>query len=292
MASTKLNRVEKLKKTIDNYLSIKGKAQDDLFTINREDSILSKERREIIRRISDNKKKFDEVKEIRRRIAADKKRLYEILNLKIEINRKINITSKVFYDAERNHEEKTISFALLKKNEEEKTIVKKKLKKGEFSEPILKNVLNLPEELIRIIGGYLTYEVKNKLIHSRNSTGKLLSCLDTSARNRFLQRICRSRDFLSILNPYEADAEIREIRPGVLNPNYKPFMARHGERKEGGKNKIMYVINLAKDRNPKFAYKILSIIHIMFEPTKKYSIKRGIYALPRAMTMSDIASLS
>jgi hypothetical protein len=137
-----------------------------------------------------------------------------------------------------------------------------------------KKILELPKEMILQIRNYLPYEVKNELIQQSCSTRSLLEGQHLSVVERLFWQFCINKEFLTILNIYEAKNQIPDLEKSI------PYWNHLGDRKitsSNMMNKVLYIINLAKERNPKFAYHMLSFIHIIINKNKKYKLNEENY---------------
>lgn len=181
---------------------------------------------------------------------------------------------KLLLYAEINASNLKIQQTLLQTKEEERQTKKteKKVPKGQKSEPILNKVELLPEALVQIIGSYLTYEVRNKLLEkSYGSIRKYLTGLNGLIVNRFLLNFYRDPEALKTYDSVEeALASVKWITPNALNPKYKRIPQLTTLNRSDMYNYILYMIDQAKKKNPKFAYSIMSKIYILINPKKKY----------------------
>ena len=128
---------------------------------------------------------------------------------------------------------------------------------------------------MRIIGEYLPYSVRIGLLESKKKTYDILSKMGVDMTFIFLEIISRDQDWLNIL-PYEDRMkEFRDIRDNtgqlVPNPLYSPFSSRSSKKAEDIR-RIKYILNVAKEVNPKFAYNTIKMFHILFNQNKNYRI--------------------
>jgi hypothetical protein len=164
----------------------------------------------------------------------------------------------------------------MEKGEEAKAN-KQLVRRGVKLEPILDKIKKLPEALVDTIRGYLPYSVRIVLLETKkHSTLQLLGRLKPVAINHYLTRICRTKEFLTVFDRLGAIRQIRRMR-GKTNPYYHPLCSAYGSNDAVNivQTKIQHVIDLAKEKNPAFAYKILSAVHVLFNPTKKYRLVVG-----------------
>jgi len=148
---------------------------------------------------------------------------------------------------------------------------KKKLsKRKDTPDSILTNLNYMPEDVVRIIGEFLPYTIRIFLLESRRPINSILNKLSAQVLRESLVIICITPDFLRLLPYEEAMKEILMYDGEELNPSYNP-LCKFGDTLKEVKTKFKYIINLAKERNPKFAYNILKTIHILFDPVKKYT---------------------
>jgi hypothetical protein len=190
---------------------------------------------------------------------------------------------------------KRLQYDVVQREEAKKEEVKNAqqlAKRGISLEPILARVNKLPEFLVAIIREYFPYSTRVNLIESRIPTSKLLHRLNHSALDLFMRMITVNRTFLSLLTAKEAFTQIKYVngRDGRMqNPMYKPFCSEDKEPVSVLCNKFAHLIHLAKEKNPRFAYKILSIVHILIDPTKKYKMSnRGWSYFPPLLEVSNL----
>jgi hypothetical protein len=121
-------------------------------------------------------------------------------------------------------------------------------------EPILQAIQKLPEELVKVIYEYLPWDVRVSLLEcSLPSTAGLLHRI--SVADRFWMQIRRMPGVLRLLPETVVSNEVSVFS---FNSNMTQ------------KQKIKYVISRAKAENPKLAYEILRLIHVLIKPNKKY----------------------
>jgi len=165
-------------------------------------------------------------------------------------------------------------------------------KKGQKSEPILDRVDLLPEVVVSIIASYLTYDVRIKLLESRGAIKTYIDCLRSWSRE-YLFILCRQKEFLTLFEDInEALCQVAHLKNHIPNPKYdQSWLHMGGRNQKASVNKILHMINLAKERNPKFAYQILSLFYIKIDPMKRYTIKNYDTwlqeAVPRQLTIHD-----
>jgi hypothetical protein len=163
-------------------------------------------------------------------------------------------------------------------------------------EPILEHVRKLPAELIQIIRDYLPYSVLVRLMEScRPSVCGLLGRLTSQVVNLYLCKLCCSKEFLTLFSRGEAKCQIKYIRKGgeaILNYPYKPFYDVYSSTNlkiDVARTKVRHLFWLAKERNPAFAYQILSTLHILLKDGAKL---RPMYYRFRPLQMKDMPSVS
>ena len=176
-------------------------------------------------------------------------------------------------------------------------------KKHGISEPILNRIAELPEVIVNMIYKYIPYSARLNLLEQQTKAmRKYLVCMNTSLLMNYLERLSRSKEFLTILAPEEALKQIKyleepryamghwngipmnyQLSYGIENPNYNPYFSKNNAYGNGSSNqwasiikmlldKIVNLFGMAKQRNPEFAYKILLALHVKIELTKQYKI--------------------
>jgi len=139
-----------------------------------------------------------------------------------------------------------------------------KPKKGSFSEPILQKIAQLPLDCVNIIKEFLPVSVWNRLMEI--SVKKLLQnspkSPGTSKEMKFalFQYMCRQPDFLAVLDKKRA-IEMVEHNSAYRFSYYSSDVEL--------KNKIRMAINMAINKKPEFAYKILKAFVILGRPHVK-----------------------
>uniref|UniRef100_A0A6C0E2B9 Uncharacterized protein n=1 Tax=viral metagenome TaxID=1070528 RepID=A0A6C0E2B9_9ZZZZ len=219
-------------------------------------------------------------------ILAAKKRYSQAINdHKIFTNRK---TSLIYRKEEvtRDIDSKEIELAVVIQEETEKSekvTQKEQLKNAKKNktevEPILSRINKLPEDVVKIIGEYLTFNVRIELLESLQKTSTILNKMSPQMTHMFLCIICTSQEFVNLLPPEEAKRQIPTIHNEhgdlVQNPVFAPF---YGRSRTNGyyvqeKIRIRYILNIAKEVNPQFVYHIMKTMRILCNPLKKYTIK-------------------
>jgi hypothetical protein len=170
-------------------------------------------------------------------------------------------------------------FKLKEKEEkkEEKIIKNQKIKNPEYySEEILKKISKLPEVIVNIISEYLPYNVRVALIEQRYKT--TISCFRNNRTEltnypykyfmfiSFLESIGTSSEFLYLLTRQEAREQILTLTAF----RYKLQYVYCGDTCNSKilKNKILWATEMAKNSNPKFAYKIMKMIIVLGESNR------------------------
>jgi hypothetical protein len=150
----------------------------------------------------------------------------------------------------------------------------------------------LPEVLVALIGSYLSYDVRIKLLEQRGPIKTYLDCLRSWSRE-YLFILCRQKEFLTLFEDInEALCQVSHLKNHIPNPKYnQSWLHMGGRNQKASVNKILHMINLAKERNPKFAYQILSLFYIKIDPMKRYTIKNYDTwlqeAVPRELNIHD-----
>lgn len=204
---------------------------------------------------------------------AKKRYRQSILDQRIFTSRKMDLVHNQATIL-REIEMKDIELSVVIQEEADKE--KTKYVKANKIEPILEKINKLPEDIVRIIGEYVPYSVRIELLESRQKTSTLLNKMTCDMSHMFLGIICTEPDFLKMLSPEEAMKQMPliydEYGEIVRNLNYSPFYGRNYKHAQYN-YRIRHILNLAKEVNPKFVYKIMKMIRILFNPLKKYIIK-------------------
>ena len=278
----KQTRIQKLEQKLSYATELENKKQHEFKQLKRYQKRLDKRVEELYWEYKDVKEKLYNAKKEQKRIDAaikkDKENVrnaqHQALDLKIEY--------AVTLKTEQEKEEK-------KAFKKETDALKKK---GQKSEPILDRVDLLPEAVVSIISSYLTYNVRIKLLESRGPIKTYLDCLRSWSRE-YLFILCRQKEFLTLFEDInEALCQVAFLKNGIPNPTYnQSWLHVGGRNQKASVNKILHMINLAKERNPKFAYQILSLFYIKFDPMKRYTIKNYDTwyqdAVPAQLTIHD-----
>jgi hypothetical protein len=278
----KQTRIQKLKKKLDDAIQL-NKEKDFEF------KQLRREQRGLDRRVEDLYWDCKEAKE----------QLYKAKKEQKKKDVLVKKTKENVRNAQHQALDLKIEYAVMAKTEqekEEKKAFKKETdalkKKGQKSEPILDRVDLLPEAVVSIIASYLTYDVRIKLLESRGPIKTYLDCLRSWSRE-YLFILCRQKEFLTLFEDInEALCQVAFLKNGIPNPKYiQSWLHVGGRNQKASVNKILHMINLAKERNPKFAYQILSLFYIKIDPMKRYTIKNYDTWLqedvPRQLTIED-----
>jgi hypothetical protein len=278
----KQTRIQKLQQKLDDATELEKQKQNDFIQLRRE-------QRGLDRRVEDLYWDCKEAKEQLYKAKKEQKKKDEL----------VKKTKESVRNTQHQALDLKIEYAVMSKTEqekEEKKAFKKETdalkKKGQKSEPILDRVDLLPEEVVSIIASYLTYDVRIKLLESRGPIKTYLDCLRSWSRE-YLFILCRQKEFLTLFEDInEALCQVSHLKNHIPNPKYKKsWLHMGGRNQKASVNKILHMINLAKERNPKFAYQILSLFYIKIDPTKRYTIKNYDTwlqeAVPRQLTIHD-----
>ena len=188
-------------------------------------------------------------------------------------------------------EEKNKTIAKNKKDEQRVVLTEKKKNKSYFSESILKKLSVLPDEIKRIICGFLPFNVrvlmledKFKSIITRYHNEK--PSFRSNMLPAFLDYIATQPEFLGLITRKEARHQIPSLTP-------RGFKWRHYSHSELVSypkllyNKILWAAEMAKFGNPKFAHKIMKTIIVFGEVEGKYKISSTITA-KNYLTIEDL----
>ena len=278
----KQTRIQKLKAKLDDAIQLNKEKIFEFKQIKREQRVMDRRVEDLYWECKDAKEKLYNAKKLQKKIDTAIKRDKEIVR---------NAQHQAF--------DLKIEYAVMSKTEqekEEKKAFKKETdalkKKGQKSEPILDRVDLLPEAVVSIIASYLTYNVRIKLLESRGPIKTYLDCLRSWSRE-YLFILCRQKEFLTLFEDInEALCQVSHLKNHIPNPKYnQSWLDMGGRNQKASVNKILHMINLAKERNPKFAYQILSLFYIKIDPMKRYTIKNYDTwlqeAAPRQLTIHD-----
>jgi len=278
----KTTRIQKLKEKLDDATQL-NKEKDFEF------KQLRREQRGLDRRVEDLYWDCKEAKEQLYKAKKEQKKKDEL----------VKKTKENIRNAQDQAFDLKIEYAVMSKTEEEKQTKKEYKKevaglkkKGQKSEPILDRVDLLPEVVVSIIASYLTYDVRIKLLESRGPIKTYIDCLRSWSRE-YLFILCRQKEFLTLFEDInEALCQVAHLKNHIPNPKYdQSWLHMGGRNQKASVNKILHMINLAKERNPKFAYQILSLFYIKIDPMKRYTIKNYDTwlqeAVPRQLTIHD-----
>jgi hypothetical protein len=180
--------------------------------------------------------------------------------------------------------------------------------KKQESQILAKITKKLPEELVQVIREFLPPSVYIKLLDNpspnkntnsllpsaRYKTSALLRKMHGKVAKIFLTKICMNPLFLTLISRKDAIKEVPFIQANetIVNPEYNPFWETYSALEN--KTKLTYVLNKAKEMNPKFALEIIKWIHILYNPSKKYKINTRYVSqyYPRDLTMNDVDRLA
>jgi hypothetical protein len=151
-------------------------------------------------------------------------------------------------------------------------LAKKNMPKGIYSEAILEKINKLPEILVEMIGEYLPISVKNNLL-SEELYKKIGKIGNADVRKGFFRAMTKQPAYFTILNREEARSKIYLIN-GSFNPEYKSYSWFMGSMYI--KKEIHKLINLAKEKNPVFAYKMLTFMAVFNASGKKLRVNHRI----------------
>ena len=278
----KTTRLQKLQEKLDDAIQLNKEKDFEFKQLKREQKGLDRRVEDLYWECKDAKEKLYNAKKQQKKkdelVKKTKENVrnaqHQALDLKIEC--------AVMLKTEQEKEEK---------KELKKEVVALK-KKGQKSEPILDRVDLLPEAVVSIIASYLTYHVRIKLLEQRGPIKTYLDCLRSWSRE-YLFILCRQKEFLTLFEDInEALCQVSHLKNHKPNPKYnQSWLLMGGRNQKASINKILHMINLAKERNPKFAYQILSLFYIKIDPTKRYTIKNYDTwlqeAVPRQLTIHD-----
>lgn len=210
------------------------------------------------------------IEDARNIIEIAKEGLYEIIKDKLILDKR-NINFEKDYKCIKKDINVLNLEMMVAAYDENKSIIlkeeKRHVKRGKSLEPILNKISLLPNDIIIMIHGFVSYDIKTILLEFKMNTQTLLNSLSLACLNTFLKKMCSTREFLSFVSKNEAISQINILNYNI-NLNYNPFW-NASSRKETI-YKIRHIINLAKEKNAKFAYYWLSIFHIIIDPKKKY----------------------
>ena len=171
--------------------------------------------------------------------------------------------------------------------------------KKQESQLLAKITKRLPEELVQVIREFLPPSVYIKLLDTSRhiksyKTSTLLRKMHGKVAKIFLTKICTNPLFLTLILRKDAIREIPFIQANIniVNPEYNPFWETYSATEN--KTKLTYLLNVAKEHNPKFALEIMKWIHILYNPLKKYKINTRYVSqyYPRDLTMNDVDRLA
>ncbi len=157
-------------------------------------------------------------------------------------------------------------------------------KKVVIRDPLLKKVNTLPEVIVTLIGDFLPDEVVYAIkIKDLKKPGKLLDSCSSCLKTLFLLHFSNMREFLSLLSFEDAK---KEAIDGEVH------FAHGSTSGKIIKSKILQMIDIAKDANPKFAYKMLTtIISLIDDPSKKYRSNLSGFDFHKKLTMDDVLAV-
>lgn len=141
---------------------------------------------------------------------------------------------------------------------------KNKIKTKKESESILQKVQNMPSEIVQIIWSYLPNDVKNILLDIQFKS-ILNSRINHEVKNGLLTMMVRSVSFLLIVPIHVAKLQIND------SLDSEPYDAEIYKCAIINL-KLRDVIQMAKEKDPNFAYQILRKSLMLIKPNKKYKL--------------------
>jgi hypothetical protein len=176
--------------------------------------------------------------------------------------------------------------------------VDKKHQNNEDSEKLETKIKRMPVEVIRLIRGYLSYDVRVSINKDR-FTSVMDKCKGLNPSPlfiAFLDYASTSPEFLSLLDRREARQQINSLTPPPVNSwdyeyqgKYTYYEYSYKTRKSSTeliKNRITWIAELAQARNPKFAYKIMKTV-ILLGDLNRYKVSSTI-SPKRVLTIEDL----
>jgi len=164
----------------------------------------------------------------------------------------------------------------------------------ESSKKFLSSITNtFPEELVRYIGTFIPYDVRIQLLESRVNFTKLAKHISTTKYNyeygydlfnfRFLEKLCNSPEYFELMTPEEKFRCVKTI-DNRFNKYYCPDW-EVPKKERDNQTMIQHAVWKFKKQNPAHAFKVMKIMSILIDPSKKYwfnvnhSQKVGNYSL-------------
>jgi hypothetical protein len=164
----------------------------------------------------------------------------------------------------------------------------------ESSKKFLSSITNtFPEELVRYIGTFIPYDVRIQLLESRVNFTKLAKHISTTTQHfnygyelfyfRFLKKLCNSPEYFELMTPEEKFRYAKTI-DNKFNKYYCPNW-EVPKTKQNHVTMIQHAVWKFKKQNPAHAFKVMKIMSILIDPSKKYwfnvnhSQKVGNYSL-------------
>jgi hypothetical protein len=188
---------------------------------------------------------------------------------------------------------------------EEKQVVKKGKKNGD-SDTLLQKIQKMPEDVMLLIRGYLPFDVRVSLIKDRfnsvmNKCKGAKSVLNNDSMGANAPELFISLldyagtcpEFLPLLSREEARLQIPSLTP--IGSEWKVYTYCQPTRiySNGNpidtvvKNKINWLVELAKAGNPEFAYKVMKTAIVICSSLRKYTPKYNVNA-KRQLTLQDL----
>jgi hypothetical protein len=181
-------------------------------------------------------------------------------------NRMINMMNNVTVFENANKDEMKIRYEIyeLEKKEKKKKSKNKKNLKKEF--------IDLPDDILRHIQSYITYENQYELLEDKYNPLRMLKNIPSRRIPLLLEKIYTSKDYYHILTEDEYEEQYREYtNEKVYNP-YIYTALNFSEKKWY----IRDALRMFKLRNPKLAYKLIKWIIILFQKYCKNKNKNSI----------------
>jgi hypothetical protein len=188
---------------------------------------------------------------------------------------------------------------------EEKQIAKKG-KKNEDSDSLLKKIQKMPQDVMLLIRDYLPYDVRVSLIKDRfnivmnkckggKKAPQNYECMGANAPRLFvwlLDYAATCPEFLPLLTREEARLQIPTLTP--MGSEWKVYTYCEPKRTYTSdpidtvvKNKINWLVELAQENNPKFAYKVMKTTIVLCSNLRKNKCSYTVNP-KRTLTVEDL----
>jgi len=225
---------------------------------------------------------FEEYQKASKRLNKDKKNYSKLIDEEFDIIRKMEGLEL---------EEKNKVIAKNKDDEKRVILAEKKKNKNYLSEGILKKLSTLPDEIKRIVCGFLPFNVrvnllddKFKSIITRYHNAKSLP--SSNMLTAFLDYIATQPEFLGVLTRKEARHQIPSLTPRGFKWRHYSYDGLVNYPKLLY-NKIIWATEMATSSNPKFAYKIMKTVIVFGNIEGKYKISSTVKA-KNYLTIEDL----